>query len=56
MWCWEIGGDIYVLAHATSLFITTEYIKQCTDAVKSGGYDSAFCSKKIQSFLWKGDS
>ena len=48
-----IESDIYVLAHATSPFVTAEHIKECIDAVKLGEYDSAFCSKKIQNFLWK---
>jgi CMP-N-acetylneuraminic acid synthetase len=47
-----VDADIYVLAHATSPFIKTEHIKDCVKAVQSGEYDSAFCAKKIQNFLW----
>lgn len=48
-----VEADIYVLAHATSPFVTAEHIADCVDQVKSGDYDSAFCGKKIQNFLWK---
>jgi len=48
-----VNADIYVLAHATSPFISVEHIKRCIEAVQSGDYDSAFCAKKIQNFLWK---
>lgn len=48
-----IDADIYVLCHVTSPFITKEHIKECIDAVKSKKYDSAFCGKKIQNFLWQ---
>lgn len=46
-------ADIYVYAHATAPFITVDTMVQCIEAVKSGGYDSAFCASKIQTFLWK---
>ena len=42
-----------MLAHATSPFVTSEHIRKCVLAVKSGKYDSAFCAKKLQNFLWK---
>lgn len=47
-----IDADVYVLAHATSPFISVEHICSCISAVQSGNYDSAFCAKKIQNFLW----
>lgn len=47
-----IHADIYVLAHATSPFVTSEHIEECIRHVQSGEYDSAFCAKKIQNFLW----
>lgn len=47
-----IDADIYILAHATSPFIKVENIRTCLEKVKCGEYDSAFCAKKIQSFLW----
>lgn len=49
----SVDADIYVYAHATAPFITTETMSQCIEAVKSGHYDSAFCASKIQTFLWK---
>lgn len=48
-----VEADIYVLAHATSPFVTEEHIKKCIAHVHSGEYDSAFCAKKIQNFLWQ---
>lgn len=48
-----IDADIYVLAHATSPFVTSEHIARCIESVQTGRYDSAFCAKKIQNFLWK---
>lgn len=48
-----IGADVYVLAHATSPFILPEHIEDCVKKVQLGEYDSAFCAKKIQNFLWK---
>lgn len=44
-------ADIYVYAHATAPFISTETINDCINAVLSGKYDSAFCARKIQDFL-----
>ena len=49
----ERYADIYVMAHATAPFITTDTMRECIRAVKSGEYDSAFCARKIQTFLWK---
>jgi len=47
-----IEADVYVLAHATSPFVTVGHIRACVEAVRSGKYDSAFCAKKLQNFLW----
>ena len=49
----EKDADIYIMSHATAPFITVETMKECITAVQSGNYDSAFCAKKIQTFLWK---
>lgn len=49
----KIDADVYVLAHATSPFVTSKHIRDCILHVQSGEYDSAFCAKKIQNFLWK---
>lgn len=48
----EKDADIYVYAHATAPFVTIETMKQCIEAVKSGKYDSAFCAKRLQDYLW----
>ena len=49
----ENDADIYVYAHATAPFVTTETMTQCIDAVLSGEYDSAFCAVKLQDYLWQ---
>lgn len=51
-----INAEVYALSHATSPFVTLEHIRECIVAVQSGQYDSAFCAKKIQNFLWKDNS
>lgn len=48
----EIDSDIYVLAHATSPFISRNSIDNALSKVLSGKYDSAFTAKKIQNFVW----
>ena len=49
----EKRADIYIYAHATAPFITSDTIEACLNAVISREYDSAFCAVKIQDFLWK---
>lgn len=49
----KIEADIYVYAHATAPFVTVETITECIRAVKTGGFDSAFCAEKIQDYLWQ---
>ena len=46
-------ADIYVYAHATAPFVSVDTMKQCINAVMSGGYDSAFCAVKLQDYLWQ---
>ena len=48
-----VDSDIYVLGHATSPFVTVDHIRSCIQNVKNGNYDSAFCAKKLQNFLWE---
>ncbi len=48
-----VDADVYVLAHATSPFVTSEHIGMCVKRVQTGDFDSAFCAKKIQNFLWE---
>lgn len=49
----EVPADIYVLAHATAPFQTSETIDKGVLAVKSGEYDSAIAVRKMQEFIWK---
>lgn len=48
----RVDADIYIFSHATSPFVTSEHIRECVMAVKSGEYDSAFTGEKIQKLLW----
>jgi len=49
----DVDGDIYVMTHATSPFVSAESISKGLDKVKTEGYDSALAVEKIQKFLWK---
>lgn len=49
----QVDADVYVLAHATSPFLTSESIAVGLEAMKSGGYDSAFAALPLQEFLWQ---
>ena len=46
-------ADIYILLHATAPFIKVDTMRECIEAVTSGEFDSAFCARKIQTFLWQ---
>ena len=48
----EIIADIYILAHATSPFITASSLRNSLLKVQSKKYDSAFTVKKVQNFVW----
>lgn len=49
----SVDADIYVNAHVTSPFATSETIDKCIESVMSGKYDSAFCAESIKTFLWQ---
>lgn len=49
----QVDADIYVLAHATAPFISSQSIQKGVDAVKTGNYDSALSVERLQEFLWK---
>lgn len=49
----EVPADIYVLAHATAPFQTSDTIDRGVKAVKSEEYDSAVAVEKMQDFFWK---
>lgn len=45
-------ADIYLYAHATAPYVTSETIRKVIRNVAEGGYDSSFTAEKIQDFLW----
>ncbi len=47
-----VEADIYVLAHTTSPFISSNTIEDALLHVTTEGYDSAFTATKIQTFAW----
>jgi CMP-N-acetylneuraminic acid synthetase len=47
-----IDADIYILAHATSPFVSSSTILHCLNKVKTGFFDSSFAAKKLQNFIW----
>ena len=47
----DVNADVYIMAHATSPFVTTAHIQECLDAVCSGRYDSAYAAVKMQNFI-----
>lgn len=49
----QCNADVYVYAHATAPFISLKTMQDCVDAVLSGRYDSAFCAKRLQDYLWQ---
>lgn len=49
----EVEAEIYVLAHATAPFLTSESISKGVLEVKSGKFDSAIAVKKMQEFIWE---
>lgn len=48
-----IDADIYIQAHATAPFISSESIESGIEKVSSGSFDSSFSVTKMQEFLWK---
>ncbi len=49
----DVNADIYLMAHATSPFITKKSIEKGLKAVLDEGKDSAFAVKALQDFMWK---
>lgn len=47
-----VESDIYIMANATSPFISVETYNKCIQSVQSGEYSSAFAAKKLQNFIW----
>lgn len=48
----EVDADIYVLAHATSPFISRRSFENALSRVLSGEHDSAFSAERVQTFAW----
>lgn len=48
----SVDADVYMMAHATSPFVSFSHIQECLDFVKSGDYDSAIAAVKMQNFIW----
>lgn len=49
----RVDADVYVQAHATAPFTSSETLAACAQKVASGKYDSAFSGEKMQRFLWQ---
>ncbi len=48
----QIPADIYVLAHATSPFITPNSIQTGLEKIMKDNYDSAYSVQKCQTYVW----
>ena len=48
----EVDADIYVAACTTSPFTKAETLRKGVASVVSGGHDSAFSVKRVQTFAW----
>lgn len=49
----DVEADVYVLAHATSPFLSKDSLQSGISAVVSGEYDSALSVLRRQDFVWK---
>ncbi len=48
----QVESDVYLLAHATSPFISKISIEKGIKAVLTGEYDSALAVRRLNEFLW----
>ncbi|RKJ47964.1 acylneuraminate cytidylyltransferase family protein [Butyricicoccus sp. 1XD8-22] len=48
----KIQSDVYILAHTTSPFLTSQSIENSLKEILYNGYDSALSVKRIQTFVW----
>jgi CMP-N-acetylneuraminic acid synthetase len=48
----DVYADVYVLAHATSPFLSPQTIELGIEKVRSGQYDSALTVAPLRGFLW----
>ncbi len=51
----EVEADVYVLAHATSPFLSVYSVENALRHISQYKCDSAFSAKRIQSFAWYGN-
>lgn len=49
----KVEADIYVQAHATTPFLTSESIDKALEEIQHSDYDSSFAVTKLQDFLWQ---
>jgi CMP-N-acetylneuraminic acid synthetase len=47
-----VDSDYYILAHATSPFLTAGSIQRGVDGIRSGEYDSALAVQDIKKYFW----
>lgn len=48
----EVDSDVYVETHVTGPFTKSASIDACVNAVKNGGFDSAFLARCMREFIW----
>lgn len=48
----QVEADIYILAHATSPFLSSSSVSQALGAVLNKEFDSAFSAVEIKNFAW----
>lgn len=49
----RVDADVYLYAHATAPYVSSETIRKVILNVTEGGYDSSFTAEKIQDFMWQ---
>ena len=50
----DVPADVYVLAHATAPFLTSQSIEKVVARVVGGQHDSALTVRPLQEFVWEG--
>lgn len=50
----DVEGDVIVLLHVTSPFMSVDTVRECTRAVACGEYESAFAAQEVHRFAWFG--
>ena len=52
----DVAADVYLLAHATAPFLSTESLASLVQKVSTGDHDSALTVVRLQEFLWDAGS